>query len=160
MGVCGSGKSVVASAIAQRHGWRFLDADDFHPPENVAKMASGTPLADADRIPWLDALNAALVSASKEHQRAVLACSALKSIYRDRLRQQGIALQFILLEAPPELLMQRMRSRPDHFMPATLLDSQLQTLEIPSHALRIDVSPPLPQVIESVEAALAHKGLV
>ncbi len=156
MGVCGCGKSAVAQAFAQRSGWNYLDADEYHPPENVSKMASGEALTDADRAPWLERLNALLIAARSEKRRTALACSALKKSYRDLLRANGLEIQFVFLDGSRELLLSRLGERSDHFMPSTLLDSQLQTLERPQNALIIDITPPLEHVVDSVEAALAE----
>ena len=122
MGVCGCGKSAVAQAFAQRTNWDYLDADDYHTPENVSKMASGEPLTDADRAPWLENLNTLLIAAQGENRRTALACSALKKRYRDLLRANGLSIQFILLDGSRELLLSRLGDRSDHFMPSTLLD--------------------------------------
>lgn len=127
MGVSGSGKSVVGYALAQKISVGFIDADDLHPESNKEKMASGTPLTDEDRWPWLDKVGEAI--ANKD---VVIACSALKKIYRDRIRSHAPSATFILLQTPREELEERIRIRQEqegHFMPAALLDSQLDTLE-------------------------------
>jgi len=124
MGPSGSGKSVVGAALAIRLGLPFIDADDLHPRENVAKMAAGTPLDDGDRMPWLDVVGAVLRDAGG----AVVACSALARRYRDRIRAAASDAVFVELRVPAGELTRRMTTR-EHFMPAGLLVSQLQTLE-------------------------------
>jgi gluconokinase len=127
MGVSGSGKSTVGAALAQRLRVPFADADDFHPPANIAKMTAGQPLDDDDRGPWLDALGAWL---DEHHDRGgVISCSALKRSYRDRLRGHAPDLQLLHLHGEREVIARRQASRPGHFMPASLLDSQFRTLE-------------------------------
>ena len=124
MGVSGCGKSLIGAALAKRLGLRFLDGDSLHPPENIEKMAHGTPLDDADRAPWLDAVGAALGG-----QADVVACSALKRAYRDRIRARAPGVVFVHLAGDRAVLARRVANRPGHFMPAALLDSQLATLE-------------------------------
>lgn len=127
MGVSGSGKSTVGATIAQRLRLPFADADDFHPPENVAKMASGRPLDDHDRQPWLQTLGGWL--AEREHSGAVLSCSALKRSYRDLLRSQAGAVSFLHLDGTQAVVAARLAARAGHFMPPSLLRSQFATLE-------------------------------
>jgi gluconokinase len=129
MGPSGSGKSLIGSLLAERLGIRFVDADDLHPATNVAKMAAGVPLDDADRMPWLDVVAARL---RDEPGGAVIACSALARRYRDRIRRAAPDAVFVELVVDADELERRMRRR-THFMPATLLDSQLETLEHLSH---------------------------
>lgn len=129
MGVSGSGKSTVAAAVAARVGALFLDADDFHPASNVAKMAAGTPLTDEDRWPWLAAVGDEMARRSAAGETVVMACSALKRRYRDVLSERGGDVCFALLDGAPELLAERIGARAGHFMPATLLSSQLVALE-------------------------------
>ncbi len=139
MGVSGVGKTTVGKLLADTLALPFIDADDFHPKENIAKMASGMPLNDNDRHQWLLNLNGVLL----EHQKmgAVLACSALKEKYRDLL-SSGLkkSLRFILLEGSFEQLKQRLQARKGHFMPAELLTSQLETLEPPKNAIKVSIS--------------------
>jgi len=138
MGVTGSGKSTIGKLLADRLSLPFFDADDFHSPENVSKMSKGIALTDEDRYPWLRTLSELL--RSHEGGGAVLACSALKESYR-KLLQQGLkeAISWIYLEGSKETLRQRMENRKEHFMPESLLDSQLATLEKPSYAYCISI---------------------
>ncbi|AHG48375.1 gluconokinase (plasmid) [Rhizobium leguminosarum bv. trifolii CB782] len=133
MGVSGCGKSSVGERIAAQNGMPFLEGDQLHPAANVEKMAKGIPLTDDDRLPWLDRIGAEIRVAQKTSQGLVISCSALKRNYRDRLRQAaGGRLAFVFLEGSRDLLLSRMQARQGHFMPASLLDSQLQTLEPPT----------------------------
>jgi gluconokinase len=130
MGVSGSGKTTIARSIAARLGRTFADADDFHPPTNVAKMARGEPLSDADREPWLRTLAGWIAEHHAAGRSTVLACSALKRRYRDVLRSAAPRrVAFLHLDAPRAVLLERMRHREGHYMPPELLDSQLATLE-------------------------------
>ena len=126
MGVSGSGKSTVGAALAQRLRVPFADADDLHPPENIAKMSAGEALDDADRYPWLEAVGAWLADHA---DGGVVGCSALKRKYRDQLRSHAPGLQIVMLEGSREVIERRQASRPGHFMPASLLTSQFATLE-------------------------------
>ena len=135
MGVAGVGKTTIGAALARELGWRFIDADDYHPAQNVAKMKAGIPLEDADRWPWLAHLNKVL----KEEQNAVLACSALKQTYRERLAQGVARFTVVYLHGAPAVIRERLTTRSHRYMPATLLDSQLATLEPPIEAIAVDV---------------------
>ena len=148
-GVTGAGKTTVGKALAQRLGWSFYDADDFHPPPNIAKMASGSPLTDADREPWLKSLHELLLRVDGQQQSAVLACSALKSKYRASLSGGIRDLRWVYLRADAGLIRQRLAQRPDHFMSATLIESQFAVLEEPSEATVIDAN-------QSVDDALVR----
>lgn len=156
MGVCGSGKSVVGETLAARLGYPFRDGDAFHPPANVEKMSSGTPLTDDDRWPWLDAIGTAIADTSGG---LVVACSALKRAYRDRIRHAaGRPVAFVLLDGPKALLAERMLSRKGHFMPPSLLDSQLATLERPGTdeaAVTVSIVPPVDGVVAAAVSGLA-----
>jgi carbohydrate kinase (thermoresistant glucokinase family) len=127
MGVTGSGKSTIGELLAQKLGATFIDGDFLHPESNVAKMATGTPLNDADRKPWLEAIGQKLAEAGDES--LVIACSALKKSYRDIIRVADPTARFVLLDGPYKLLCERLASRKGHFMPPSLLQSQLETLE-------------------------------
>lgn len=129
MGVSGCGKSTVAAALAAELGGVYLDADDFHPPANVAKMAAGVPLTDADRMPWLGVVGDAMAAATARGELVVVACSALRRAYRDVLRAAVVDTFFVQLDGPPELLAARITARAEHFMPPALLASQLALLE-------------------------------
>lgn len=155
MGPSGNGKSALGSALAARLGLPFIEGDACHPPANIAKMARGEPLDDADRAPFLDAVGAAL--AAQPHG-AVAACSALKHAYRERLRQLVPGLLFVLPQVPRAELHRRMGARPGHFMPPSLLDSQLAALEPPQAGERIvllDGTLPLPELVVQAAAAIA-----
>lgn len=152
MGVSGSGKSTVGEALAAALGVPFVDGDSLHPKANVAKMAAGIPLDDADRAPWLDAVGATLANGP-----VVVACSALKRAYRDRLRTAAPQLELVYLEADPAVLEERVSHRPGHYMPASLLDSQLATLQPPTadeHAVTVDSAQPLAELVASLTESL------
>jgi gluconokinase len=136
MGVSGAGKSTLGQALARTLGWRFIDADDYHPAANVAKMAAGAPLDDEDRWPWLDRLNALI----RTGDNAVLACSALKERYRQRLAQGIEDVVWVHLQGDPDLIRSRLENRRHRYMPASLLESQFAALEPPENAISVDVS--------------------
>jgi len=129
MGVSGSGKSTIAEGVAQRTGWTFAEADEFHPQSNIAKMEAGSPLTDEDRWPWLEALGEWMREQSARGVSTVITCSALRRTYRDVLGRGLDSLDFIHLDGPVEVIRERMGSRKGHFMPPELLQSQLDTLE-------------------------------
>jgi len=159
MGVSGSGKSVVGRALADDLGWPFLDADDFHPAANVAKMASGTPLTDADRWPWLDTLAAKAHAVSEAGGDVVLACSALRATYRDRIAsgaRHADEVRFVHLKGDRATIAARLAPRQHRYMPATLLDSQFATLEEPADALVVDVRLTIPEQVAQIRAALGR----
>ena len=150
MGVSGCGKTTVGNLLASRLGYPFLDADEFHPPENVAKMAAGTPLSDSDRWPWLEKLNGKLI----ENRSAVLACSALKESYRAALSRGLPDCRFVHLRGSIELIRARLQDRRHRYMPASLLESQFATLEPPAGALTVDIAQPPARCVEDICAAL------
>jgi len=150
MGVSGAGKTVVGEALARELGWRFIDADDYHPDANVARMAAGQPLEDDDRWPWLDRLNAVM----KEEKQAVVACSALKERYRQRLARGIEQIEWIWLKGDFELIHSRLLKRQHRYMPASLLESQFAALEPPSHAIAVDVNADVPTCVAQIAARL------
>jgi gluconokinase len=129
MGVSGSGKTTVAQGIASARGWAFAEGDEFHSAANVAKMASGTPLTDEDRWPWLQSIADWIAAREEAGESVVVTCSALKRVYRDLLAKDNPSVVFCELKVPDEVLEQRMAERQGHYMPASLLRSQLDTLE-------------------------------
>jgi gluconokinase len=129
MGVSGAGKTTVAGLLADRLGWAFAEADDFHPRKNIEKMRAGTPLTDADRRPWLRAIAAWLAAWADAGENAVVTCSALKRAYRDVLRDAGPRIRFVHLDGDRDTLARRLGGRSGHFMPPALLGSQLADLE-------------------------------
>jgi carbohydrate kinase (thermoresistant glucokinase family) len=153
MGVSGCGKSTVGRLLAERISLPFLEGDELHPPRNVALMAASTPLTDADRAGWLDAI-AERLSALGPDEGLVVSCSALKRAYRDRLRAATPDLQFVHLHGTRTLLAARLGERQDHYMPPALLDSQLATLEIPSAdeaVLTLDIIEPADTLVAQID---------
>ncbi|MGV9667639.1 gluconokinase [Nocardia niigatensis] len=165
MGVSGSGKSTVAGMLVSSLGWDLLEGDDLHPPANIAKMAAGHALTDADRESWLAAIAAWMSEEYTAGRSAIVTCSALKRSYRDVLRRSlagrpGAVLTFLHLTGSREELQRRLTARMDHFMPPDLLDSQLGTLEPPGpdeHIVSIEIGPPPHEVAGAALAAIrAH----
>jgi gluconokinase len=158
MGVAGCGKTTVGAALAHRLGMHFVDGDDLHPSTNVEKMRSGSPLTDDDRWPWLDAVGTVLVNASMHADGVVVACSALRQRYRDRIRAASPGVRFVLLVLPSSVASARLAARDGHFMPATLIASQFATLELPT-ADEADITVqnaehPLAEIVDFVVAAV------
>lgn len=155
MGVAGSGKTTVGERLGARLGVPFRDADEFHPAANIAKMSAGTPLGDGDRWPWLDAIGAAIKTSEGG---IVVACSALKRVYRDRIiKAAGRPVTFVHLDGSRATLAARLGGRRGHFMPASLLDSQLATLEMPAAdepAFTVSVEAPVDNVVAAIVARL------
>ncbi|WP_198371874.1 gluconokinase [Roseomonas rosulenta] len=161
MGVSGCGKSTLGAILAERLGWPFEDGDGFHSPANVAKMAAGTPLTDDDRWPWLDAIAARIAAARIAGTGVVIACSALKRAYRDRLRAGHADIRFLHLTGDPALIMARQAARSGHYMPASLIASQFATLEPPdteADVIDLDVDPEPPVIVQKAIAALRRRG--
>lgn len=150
MGVSGCGKSSVGEALAKQLEWDFYDADDFHPPENVAKMANGTPLNDSDRAPWLAALHDLISTSLKADRPGVLACSALKERYRRQLLESNEGVQIVYLKGTYDLIWSRMTSRQDHYMKPEMLESQFDALEEPTNALTLDISMSVDDIVQTI----------
>ena len=153
MGVSGCGKTTVGRALAAALGWTFHDADDFHPPQNVAKMAAGEALTDADRWPWLARIAGEMRNIERTRGNVVLACSALRQAYRDRLAEAG-DVRFVHLAGDYDTIAARLAARSHRYMPATLLDSQVATLEPPRDALVVDIRQPVDAQVAQIRAAL------
>lgn len=156
MGVSGCGKTTVGQALAARLQAKFLDADDFHPAANVDKMRAGIPLTDDDRAPWLVILNEQLRTGVATGQRVVLACSALKNRYRVAIAAGMQQVDWIFLDGSFDLIARRMRERPGHYMPESLLRSQFEALERPDNAICISIELSPAQQVEAALAALAE----
>ena len=150
MGVSGSGKTSVGKLLAVHLGWDFYDADDFHPPENVAKMARGIPLNDLDRAPWLASLHDLISCNLRKNQPCVLACSALKERYRQQLLDGNKDVQIVYLKGSYDLIWSRMSTRSNHYMKPRMLRSQFQALEEPNNALVIDITAPVEAIVRDI----------
>jgi len=150
MGVSGCGKSTVARALAGRLGWTFHDADDFHPQENVDKMRAGIPLNDSDRWPWLARLNRLLSDSIRSGSHPVLACSALRRVYREKLVEGGLPVTGIYLQGTYDEILARLAAREGHFMPPALLRSQFQTLEEPADAWTVPITLPVEEIVSRI----------
>jgi gluconokinase len=161
MGVSGSGKTTIGRVLARRLGWLFLEGDALHPPENIAKMKAGHPLDDEDRAPWLAAVAARIDQWRDDGKCGVVACSALKRRYRDIIIGGRADVRLIYLEGSRALIGERLAQRHDHFMPASLLDSQFAALEPPDpeeDAITVSVDAPVDTMVAQLAAALAATG--
>ena len=156
MGVSGCGKTKVGKALARELQWRFVDADDLHPESNVAKMASGVPLTDEDRWPWLDRIVAEMQRASAAGEHLVVACSALKQRYRDRLAAGG-DVRIVYLKGDAATIEPWIAHRRGHYMPAALLPSQFAALEEPKDAIVVDIRQPLEAKVSMITHALTDR---
>lgn len=151
MGVCGSGKTTIGKELSSVLNLPFFDADDFHPPQNKAKMKSGKPLVDHDRLPWLSALNR--LGQQQQRQGMILACSALREIYREQL-SHGLEIDWFYLKGNYELILQRLEKRLHHFMPHQLLKSQFSTLEEPDYGVTINIDQPVDKIVNQIKRYL------
>ncbi len=163
MGVSGSGKSSIGEKIAAGLGLPFVEGDALHPASNVEKMSKGIPLTDEDRMPWLDRIGETMNASLAKGEGIIVSCSALKRIYRDRLRAAaGDNLYFVYLEGSKELLTDRMAHRKGHFMPTSLLESQLQTLEVPTGekgVVTVDIDDTIEDIAAKALQALTALGI-
>lgn len=150
MGVSGSGKSTVGRALAKKLGCKFYEGDDYMPAANIDKMASGVALTDADREPWLEALHGLLVAETTRGSSLVLACSALKDRYRQRLQGDTLNVRYVYLKGGYDLIAGRMHERLGHYMPESLLQSQFDTLEEPADAIVVDIDQPVDAIVAQI----------
>jgi carbohydrate kinase (thermoresistant glucokinase family) len=154
-GVAGSGKTTIGSKLAAALGWSFRDADDFHPPANIAKMSAGIPLTDDDRAPWLAAIRAQIEACLARGENAVVTCSALKESYRQAVVADPARVKLVYLHSAFALLLERLNQRQGHFMKESMLRSQFEALEPPRDALTLDVAQPPEKLVADIRAALA-----
>jgi gluconokinase len=153
MGVVGAGKTTIGRLLAEQLNWEFADADDFHPKSNVEKIRRGIPLTDEDRWPWLEGLGSAILSWIGEGRNVVLACSALKRSYRERL-EAGPEVRFVCLKGTPELIAERLRARHGHFANEQILVSQFADLEVSETAVSVEISSTPQQIVTEIRQKL------
>ncbi len=154
MGVSGAGKTTTGKQLAHQLGWQFFDGDDLHPTANIEKMRRGIALSDADRRPWLEAVRTLLEDAIKNKINAVVACSALKRSYRERLIVNPAAVKLVYLKGEPQLISRRLTRRRRHFMSRDLLTSQFDTLEEPTDAIVVDVAQSTAAIVHNIQQKL------
>jgi gluconokinase len=154
MGVSGVGKTTVGQLLAQEMGLPFHDGDDFHSPDNIAKMERGEPLTEADRAPWIESLQEFIQTLTEQGEGAVLACSALLTSYRQQLDSESATVKFVLLKGSYELIQQRLEGRDGHFMDPSLLDSQFKLLEDSDDSLVVDVDATPEEIVQEIVAQL------
>jgi len=157
MGVSGCGKTSVGKSLAKHLGWDFYDADDFHPPTNIEKMATGIALDDSDRAPWLASLHDLISSSLRADKPGVLACSALKERYRRQLMEGNDGVQLVYLKGSYDLIWSRMIVRADHYMKPQMLQSQFDALEEPTNALIVEISVPVNEIAQEVLQAFGNQ---
>ena len=154
MGVAGSGKTTIGELLAAQLRWEFVDGDSFHSPANVEKMSHGTPLSDSDRLPWLDSIREAMLQWQAQGRNVILACSALKRTYRERV-QIHPDVKIVYLKGSYQLLLERLHSRKGHYAGEQLLASQFADLEEPTDAITVDVTPSPSEIVGSIREQLA-----
>jgi carbohydrate kinase (thermoresistant glucokinase family) len=154
IGAAGAGKTTVGQTLARELGWRFVEGDDYHAPESIAKMRDGIPLNDADRAPWLARLHAVAATAIDRREHAVIACSALKQRYRELLRGTLRGVRFVFLEAGEPTLRGRLEQRSHHFAGPALLASQIADLEEPADAVTVDATRPVAEIVATIRYEL------
>ncbi|MCI0609580.1 MAG: gluconokinase [Anaerolineae bacterium] len=154
IGVSGSGKTTIGKAIASKLGWDFYDADDFHPQENISKMEMGIPLTESDRAPWLASLHDLIESCLTRGRPGVLACSALKESYRQKLMEGNDSVQLIYLKGSYDLIWSRVSARKDHYMKPEMLQSQFDALEEPTNARAVDISQSVDEIVQEISRHL------
>lgn len=160
MGVSGSGKTAVGKLLSRELGWPFFDGDDFHPPENIDKMAKDIPLDDKDREPWLETLNNLIHQNLNSGYCIILACSALKQEYRNRLKRGNPNTIFVYLKGEFDLIFSRMKKRPGHYMKANMLQSQFEAMEEPEDALVVDIKKNLDSISKEIMEYLESSGRI
>ncbi|MCW8345798.1 gluconokinase [Vibrio sp. ZSDZ65] len=157
MGVCASGKSTIGAMLAQKLGRKFIDGDDLHPRANIQKMASGEPLNDDDRAPWLERIRDAAYSLESKNEHGIIVCSALKQHYRDQIREGNEHVTFLFLDGSYDLILERMRNRSGHFMKENMVRSQFDALERPDaepQTVIVDIDCTMEEVVERAAVAL------
>ncbi|MBP6507329.1 MAG: gluconokinase [Opitutaceae bacterium] len=155
MGVAGCGKTTVGQLLARQLGWSFADADEFHPPANVAKMSAGLPLTDGDRAPWLTAIRRHIADCLARGENAVVTCSALKESYRKTIVADSAGVRLVYLQGSRDQLWARISGRKNHFMKPAMLDSQLTALEEPAQALTVGIAPPPEDIVTDIRRGLS-----